>query len=201
MGYLQKTLFAFFILILFTQCEEPVITPKPRAYPRITYPEKGFKTFTGDFCNMTFQYPAYSKIERNKYFFGEEAPNPCWFNLYFPDFDAKLHCSYMSIDKENTIEHLQTQAFKMSDWHTKKASFIDEKTFTNPNNAIGMTFDVEGPAASPFQFYITDSLQEKHFFRAAFYFNSQINTDSLAPIYNFIKEDLHVMVNSFKWKE
>ncbi len=196
-----KAIFAILILSFFTQCEEPVITPKPRGFPKITFPEKGLKQFTGDYCNMEFKYPAYAEIQRNKYFFGEEAPNDCWFNLYFPDFDAKLHCSYTPIDKENNIEHLQKQAFKMSDWHNKKASFINENIFENQQSVIGMTFDVDGPAASPFQFFLTDSLQQDHFFRGAFYFNSQVNTDSLAPIYNFIKEDLKVMLNTFEWKE
>jgi len=196
-----KALFAIITIALFTQCEEPVITPKPRGFPKVTLPEKGMKEFSGDYCDMKFQYPAYAEIQRHKYFFGEVAPNECWFNLYFPDFDAKLHCSYTRIDKENNIEHLQKQAFKMSDWHQKKASFINENIFENQHSVIGMTFDVDGPAASPFQFFLTDSLQQEHFFRGAFYFNSKINTDSLAPIYSFIKEDLNVMLSTFEWTE
>jgi len=196
-----QLLFATITIVLFTQCEEPVITPKPRGYPKVTLPEKGFKEFSSDYCDMSFKYPAYAEVQRNKYFFGEEAPNDCWFNLYFPDFDAKLHCSYTPIDKENNIEHLQKQTFKMTDWHNKKANYIDEKIFENSNHVIGMTFDVEGPAASPFQFFLTDSLQQTHFFRGAFYFNSQVNTDSLAPVYAFIKEDLKLMLNTFEWKE
>ena len=201
MKILIQLFLAIMTIAFFTQCEEPVITPKPRGYPKVTLPQKGFKTFSGDYCDMQFQYPAYAEIERNKYFFGEAAPNECWFNLYFPDFDAKLHCSYTPIDKENNIEHLQKQAFKMTDWHNKKANYIDEKIFENENHAIGMTFDVQGPAASPFQFFLTDSLQQEHFFRGAFYFNSQVRADSLAPIYAFIKEDLQQMLNSFEWKK
>jgi len=199
---MSRIKFFFFLITVFLliQCENPPITPKPRAYPKIIFPQKGFKQFSEQYCNMNFQYPAYGEIQRNKYFFGETAPNPCWFNIYFPDFNAKLHCSYMPIDQENNIEHLQKQAFKMTDWHNKKASFIDEKIFENKQKTIGMTFDVEGPAASPFQFFLTDSLQQKHFFRAAFYFNAQVQTDSLAPIYDFIKEDLQTMLATFEWK-
>ena len=201
MKLLFNIFFAILLIFSFTSCEEPVITPKPRGYPKITFPEKGFKQFEADYCNMKFQYPAYAEIQRNKYFFGEEAPNDCWFNLYYPDFDAKLHCSYTPIDKVNNIEHLQKQAFKMTDWHNKKASFIDEKIFENSQHVIGMTFDVDGPAASPFQFFLTDSLQQAHFFRAAFYFNAQVNTDSLAPIYTFLKEDFEKILQTFEWKD
>jgi len=196
-----KSAAVIFIVVLFTQCEEPVITPKPRGYPKITFPEKGFKQFSTDYCDMQFQYPAYAEIKKNKYFFGEAPPNDCWFNLYFPDFDATLHCSYTDIDPTNNIETLQKKAFKLTDWHNKKASFIDEQIFENQQKVIGMTFNVDGPAASPFQFFLTDSLQQQHFFRAAFYFNAQVNTDSLAPIYTFIKEDLNKMLETFEWKE
>lgn len=200
MKVVSKFLLLLFSISLFTQCEDPVITPKPRGYPKIEFPKKGMIQFSEDYCQMTFQYPSYATIERNQYFFGEKAPNECWFNIYFPAFDAKLHCSYTPIDKENNIVHLQKQAFKMTDWHNKKASYIDDKIFENTQGTIGMTFDVEGPVASPFQFFLTDSLQEKHFFRAAFYFNSQVQADSLAPIYSFIKEDLNQMLTSFQWK-
>ncbi len=187
--------------LLLIQCEDPVLTPKPRGFPKVVFPQRGFQQFSADYCDMTFDYPVYAKIERNRYFFGEEAPNDCWFNIDFPTFNAKLHCSYLPIDKENTAQHLQKQAFKMTDWHNKKASYINEQLFENQKNAVGMTFDVEGPVASPFQFYLTDSLQQKHFFRGAFYFNTHMRPDSLAPIYNFIKADLIQMLNSFEWNK
>ena len=63
-----------------------------------------------------------------------------------------------------------------------------------------MTFDVDGPVASPIQFYLTDSLQQQHFIRGAFYFNSRAEPDSLAPVLSFIKEDIQVMLQSFQWE-
>ena len=191
----------FLLALSFLQCEEPIYAPKPRAYPKVEYPEKSYQTFEEDYCTMTFTYPTYAKIEQDKYFFGEAAPNECWFDVTFPDFDAVLHCSYVQIDKgKNNIETLQKDAFKMTDWHDKKASFIDDAFFENKHRAIGMTFDVEGPVASPVQFYLTDSLQQKHFIRGAFYFNSRAEPDSLAPILAYIKEDIQVLLQSFEWK-
>ena len=200
MNFFLRPLFLFLLILVGNACEEPVITPKPRAYPKVTFPQRGFSTFTRPDCAMQFQYPAYAKIEQNQYFFGEEAPNECWFNLQFPDFNATLHCSYTPIGGDQRLEELQKQAFKMTDWHNKKASYINENFFENSSGATGMVFDVEGPAASPLQFYLMDSLQQQHFFRGAFYFNSQINTDSLQPMYQFIKADLDRMLETFTWK-
>jgi hypothetical protein len=60
-----------------------------------------------------------------------------------------------------------------------------------------MVFSIEGPAATPFQFFITD--EKQHFFRASLYFKTKINTDSLAPVYDFVKKDLRKMIETFEW--
>ncbi len=200
-SFFKKSSWAFLGILLLAQCEEPILTPKPRAYPKVDYPERKYQQFSEDYCQMTFQYPTYAKIEQDQFFFGERAPDDCWFNINFPDFDAALHCSYVPIDnKKNTIETLQKDAFKMTDWHNKKASYIEDNFFENKHQVIGMTFDVEGAVASPVQFYLTDSLQQKHFLRGAFYFNSRAEPDSLAPILTFVKEDIRQMLTTFKWK-
>lgn len=199
MKYSFLSAFVLTFTLLFYQCDSPVITPKPRGYPKVELPERGYQTFTESFCNLTFEYPKYAKIEQDQYFFGDAAPNSCWFDVIFPSFKARLHCSYVPIDEENTAVTLQQEAFKMTDWHNKRASFIEESFFENEHNAVGMTFDVEGPVASPFQFYLTDGLQQKHFLRGAFYFDTQVQPDSLAPVITFIKKDLEKMLNTFQW--
>jgi hypothetical protein len=60
-----------------------------------------------------------------------------------------------------------------------------------------MIYSIEGPSASPFQFYLTDSAQ--HFLRGSLYFNSRTNPDSLAPILNFVRIDLSHLINTFEW--
>lgn len=62
----------------------------------------------------------------------------------------------------------------------------------------GFAFEMKGPAASPFQFFLSDSTN--HFFRGALYFNTQARPDSLAPVYEFVREDLMKMIETFEWK-
>ena len=199
--FIYKITFLLLVSVVFFQCEEPVYTPKPRAYPKVEYPEKTYQAFQEDYCTMSFEYPTYAKIEQDRFFFGDAPPSTCWFDINFPDFDAVLHCSYIAIDKKNTLETLQKDAFKMTDWHNKKATFTEDKFYENKNHVKGMTFDIEGPVASPIQFYLTDSLQEKHFIRGAFYFNSRTDQDSLAPILKFVRTDIQRMLDTFDWGE
>ena len=59
-------------------------------------------------------------------------------------------------------------------------------------------FDIDGPVASPTQFYLTD--EDKHFFRASLYFNSKVNPDSTAQVLEFLKPEIDTLLSSFKWK-
>lgn len=61
-----------------------------------------------------------------------------------------------------------------------------------------MQFEMTGPAATPFQFFITDSTS--HFMRGALYFNTQVRPDSLMPVYDFVKIDVDRLIKTFKFK-
>jgi gliding motility-associated lipoprotein GldD len=79
-----------------------------------------------------------------------------------------------------------------------KASSIDDSSFTTANGINGVYFTVGGNAATANQFFMTDS--SKHFLRGALYFDSAPNSDSLAPVIGFLKEDLKHMIGTLKWK-
>ncbi len=186
--------------ILFFACgEEAVYTPKPRAFPKVNYPEKSYQKFTEDYCHFTFEYPGYAKVEQEKSFFSEETSNPCWFDLTMPVFDARLHCSYYPINKENSFEKLRDDAFLLANKHIIKANAIDERMVQNANGVSGFVFQFDGPTATPFSFYLTDSTE--HYIRGSLYFNSTPRPDSLAPVINFVKEDLAKMIETFKWND
>lgn len=193
---------AIFLLVLFiASCEDPILTPKPRAYPKVVYPEKIYQPFTAGYCDFTFEYPKYAIIQQDTAFFDEKPENPCWFNVFVKDFDCRIHCSYATISKARPADKLKTDAFKMTDWHNKKATYIEETPLLNKaHNVKGMLFTVEGNVASQLQFFLTDTLEQEHFFRGALYFYTQANTDSLAPVYEFMKKDVERMIETFEWK-
>ncbi len=188
-------------LFLLGSCsEENVYTPKPRSYPKVNYPERGkYLLFDEDYCHFTFEYPAYANIEQDSSFFDELPPDPCWFNLSVPQLNASLYCSYLPVGRYKSFDQLRDDAFKMADWHIRKASYIDEQVIRNEHGVEGISFEFEGPTATPFQFYLTDTART-HFFRGSLYFNSEVNTDSLAPVYHFLKKDIDRLIETFRWK-
>ncbi len=180
------------IVILFIAACKNDYYPKPRGYFRIDLPEKEYIVFDSTFP-YSFEYPAYANITRNK-----NNGDPNWINIEFPQFKGTLHLSYKVVSG-NLTDYLEDTR-KMVMKHISKTSGIENRVFENPeNNVYGLTYHIGGiAAASPHQFYLTDST--KHFVRGALYFNVVPNNDSLAPVIDFLKEDINHMIETFEWK-
>ena len=176
------------MVLLIYSCKETYM-PKPHGYFRISFPEKQYNSYESDFP-YTFQFPDYSKIELID-------ADSCWINITFPDYNAKIYITYRTID--NNLSTLLEQSRKFSYNHTSKADEISESLTINWNKRVfGTQYEIKGDVASSLQFYLTDSLQ--HFMRASLYFNERPNQDSIAPVLNFIKEDVEKLIESFEWR-
>ncbi|MBP7211183.1 MAG: gliding motility lipoprotein GldD, partial [Paludibacteraceae bacterium] len=80
-----------------------------------------------------------------------------------------------------------------------KADAITEQAFENTNNDVyGILYEIRGNTASSVQFVLTDST--KNFLRGALYFNNRPNKDSLAPVINYIKDDVIRIMETTKWQ-
>lgn len=186
-------------LFLFGACKQEYV-PKPKAYPRITFPEHSYTAFNNNECPFTFEYPVYGKIvKKDSLRLAKTAENPCWMNIDFADFNADLYLSYRQIDsKEKTLPKLINDAYTMNAKHVIKADFIEDSLFVTQNHVYGVFYSVGGDAASAMQFYLTDSM--RHFMWASFYVKATPNEDSIAPVNRFFEKDLQHMINTFKWK-
>ncbi len=189
------------LLLVFclSACEDTLVVPKPRAYPRVMYPEKAYKPFEEGYCGFTFEQPVYARVEHDTTFFDEKPANDCWFNLMVPQLNAKIYCSYYPIGSRKDFDKLVADAYEMTNKHNIKASYIEEIPVYRPAEKVyGIVFHVEGAAASSYQFFLSDST--RNFVRGSLYFNTQARPDSLAPVVEFMKKDLDRMVGTFKWK-
>lgn len=184
----------FFLLILISACGETQ-SPRPKAYPRVYFPEKAYKEFDSAHCGYVFQKPVYSQmLKEEKYTEGQ----PCWFNLYFPDFDATLHISYHEYANSNEFDSLFEDTRKLVYKHIVRADDIEEIEVDSKSDRLsGLIFQLKGNTATNFNFYLTDN--EYRYFRGALYFNSKTETDSIAPAYQYLREDMLHLISTFKW--
>ena len=67
------------------------------------------------------------------------------------------------------------------------------------DHVFGELTDIGGDVGMPFQFFLTDSTT--HFVRAGLSFNTAANSDSLAPVIEYVKEDMMKLIESFQWKD
>jgi gliding motility-associated lipoprotein GldD len=141
----------------------------------------------------------YGQVEKKTEYFDTDPIHPCWFDIALPDFDGRIHFSYVSIENSSHFDKLVADAFKLSGKHNVKANYIDEIPFKNKQGVSGMVFNLEGPVASPFQFFMTDTTE--HFLRGSLYLNTEIRPDSLAPIYEFLKKDITLILNTLEWED
>ena len=170
-------------------------TPKPHGYFRIALPETSYKLLDSIYP-YTFEYPSYCIIQPDK--LSPEEKN--WINLHMPNFDGSLHLSYKTINgRENLAQYIEDSR-SMVMKHIPKANDIQQIPLSDPKEKVfGLVYNITGVnAASPYQFYVTDST--KHFLRGALYFNTLPNNDSLAPVIDFVKKDIAHLLNTLKWK-
>lgn len=194
--------FILLIILSLTACnnDDGIFTPKPRAYPRVVYPENTtYQKFDEGYCNFTFEHASYAEVEQDKLFFDEQPVDPCWFDIKVPELNAKIHCCYYPINKTNSFDKLRTDAFTLANKHTIKADYIDNLPIQKENGVSGFVFDIKGSVASPFQFYLTDSTS--HFMRGSLYINAKAQPDSLAPINDFMKKEVMHLINTFEWND
>ena len=180
------------MIYLSTNCTNKS-APKPRGYFRIEFPEKEYVLFDS-VMPYTFLYPKYARIEPD---FSRNS-EPYWINIVFPEFNAKIHVTYKNLMNEDLYLILE-DVIRLSFNHTIKADAIEEQVYIDDeNNVYGTLFEVRGNAASPLQFFATDSV--KRFIYGSLYFFNTPNRDSLAPVIDFINKDVLVLMENIRWK-
>jgi gliding motility-associated lipoprotein GldD len=180
------------LLLFFISCDSDYI-PKPRGYFRIDTPEKNYISLDTT-LPYSFEYPAFSQISPDPH-----APNQkYWINIDYPKFKGRIHISYKKVDN-NLAKYLEDSR-KLVLKHIPKASSIQNKLINRKeDNVYGLVYNIQGiGAASPYQFYLTDSIN--HFVRGALYFHTTPNNDSLAPVIKYIISDIDHLIETFQWK-
>ncbi len=186
------------LLFICQSCvQEQIPTPKPRQYPRINYPVGEWQEFSEAACPFVFDIPSYNRVVLNDMRKDKEQDHPCWFDIINDELGATIHCSYYEIDDVNTIDKLREDAYTMASKHNIKASYRDEIAIQTQQGSKGILFKIEGPVATPYQFYITD--EKEHFLRGSLYFTERIDVDSVAPVVDFLREDINKIVGSIQW--
>ncbi|GGG46652.1 gliding motility lipoprotein GldD [Hymenobacter glacieicola] len=173
----------------------PDFTPKPKGYNRIDLPPHAYQQL-GPGHPYRFEYSRYAKILRDSSYLAQ----PHWINVYYPSLQANVQVTYASLTgKPQLYSKLLEDARKLTSKHEIKATAIDENVLKTPHGMRVSVFELQGEVPSQFQFYTTDST--KHFFRGALYFRTATANDSLAPVIEYVKQDIVRMLNTLQFTQ
>ncbi len=195
MNDLIRNIFLLTIPLIFAFSCQQNDTPKPRAYFRIALPEKAYQSFDSAYP-YRFEHPEYSSFTPDT----RDVAERYWADIVFPGFRGRVHLSYKEVEDADQLRGFFNDAHTFVHRHIPKATAIHDEIITHDENQVyGMLFHIRGrEAASPLQFYVTDSLN--HFLRGALYFNVTPNNDSLAPVIDFLEEDIRHLFATLEWE-
>jgi gliding motility-associated lipoprotein GldD len=181
------------LLIFAPGCDEEINIPKPPTYLRLEIPDHSYKVFD-DPCPYRFEISELYAVKAVSD--GENLT--CHKDIDLGPLNGALHLSY--IDMEEPLATYVNFVNDKVDEHKVKATAIEDKNFINAKTRVfGTFFELQGDVASPFQFYLTDSV--KRFVSGVVYFNCVPKYDSLKPSLDYLKVDIEHMINSFEWQD
>ena len=186
-----KVILCLGVVVALWACGNSDPQPKPHGYFRIDFPQKTYREFQHE--RLAFRYPEYAEVVVDPLNDRHED----WFDISFPAFNAKIHLSYHPV--EHNFDTLAEDARTLALKHIQKASGIRQTLIQRDSACVyGLFYDISGVgAASPCQFFLSDTTT--NFLRGALYFNMTPNNDSLAPVIQFIRQDIDTLVYSLRW--
>jgi gliding motility-associated lipoprotein GldD len=184
-----------FIGIITTPSCKQQETPKPVAYPRLTYPHTGYIKADSLPYPISFDYPSFASLEIPT---GIEKEKK-WINIRFNKFQSVLYTSYFQ-ESEKTIHQRLLKNESVLNEQIPPYSHIRKQEFDSKDGLIkGYLYEIDGNTACPLQFVLTDKHQQM--FRGALYFKSVPNRDSIAAIIDGLTTDVRFLMENFKFKK
>ena len=187
--------FLGYIVVFFLLCGCTEYVPKPRGYYRIDLDDKVYERFDNERLPCSFDYAQnVSKVN-----FRGNMQDSIWIDIVYPKLNAKIYCTYKRMNG-NYLQLSEEARMLVYKPHTVKADAISESLYQDSDRSIyGILYELKGNTASNVQFVVSDSVT--HFLRGALYFNSNPNKDSIAPVVNYINEDIIRLVETLKWEK
>jgi gliding motility-associated lipoprotein GldD len=185
------------LVVFFSACGgEDSYVPKPRIFPKIELEAKYYTQVKSDDLHARFELPGYAVIKQDSQ---NAAPRQGWANIIYKPYDATLHLTHYSFQQWSLYDSLVQDTRKLVYKHLQRAEdIVEEPVSVYGSKQWGLVYRIKGNTATNLNFFITDSA--RNFVRGALYFNHATNPDSIAPVYDYIEQDIFHMIKTFQWQ-
>ncbi len=189
---MNQTLFLSCLFFMMA-CKEENPVPRPASYLRLELPDHSYTTYS-DGCDYSFDVSELYQVLPAP----AENGNECHKRIELGPLNGTAYIRYWNIGGE-PLAFFVNSANDEIDRHKLKADNIaDENIIRESDRVFGTFFELQGDVATPFQFYLTDSIS--HFLYCEVLFNSAPNYDSLRPTLQYVKKDLKHLTETLQWK-
>ena len=161
--------------------------PKPIAYPYIKNNSTEYIPHNVKSFPLQFNVSNNTNIESNE-------KNNGWLNIKYPQYNATIYCSYIATDNDK-LQNEINKSRELVYIHSKLASEINTLSYNDTSKNISAElYILNGKVATPLQFIATNN--RSFIFRGSLYFNSQVSNDSVAPIVEYLKNDIFQIIET-----
>lgn len=171
-------------------CTSENTVPRPPGYFRIAVHDTAYQSIALT-CPLQLEVSQSALFEPVKEF----APDSCWFNLAYPRYKARIHCTYAG---NIALDPVVEDAFELAYEHEIKADAIQVSSREYEQGGMAVKWALAGNAASPIQFLCTDG--QNRFLRGALYFEVRPNGDSLSPVVSRLDADIEHLMANIQWR-
>lgn len=163
--------------------------PKPYGYPRIERDSVVYMPYDSDMFPLAFDLPSDAVVDVNR---GEASS--VWINISYPEYGATLYCTYLPLRKRDAGAE-RAKAADLVYLHASKATSIDASSFEG-GEVSATVYRLYGNVATPVQFVADDG--DGFLMRGALYFNMAVEPDSVAPVVDFVENDVRRLLETLK---
>lgn len=186
-------LFLMGLLLVLTACID--YTPKPRGWLRIDPPSPAsYLPLDTAPLPYTFRRAAQSIV-----LLPADSGLQQGVTLSYPAWGATIYGSCLPVNRQQ-VGQAVAEGRRLLLRQLPYGARVEEKSYTHAEAKVyGSLFFVDGDAASPIQFLLTDS--DRYLFRGALYYDCRPDADSLAPVTGYLRTDIIELIESFRWRD
>ena len=185
----QKVSFCLIWFVFLGSCDT-AYKPKPRGFNYISFPEKNYQNIDVKGVYL------FKKNTLASHFLDPELP---WVTIKYKKLKAEILITHKEIITKSDLYTFIEESYKLIGRHQIKAESILERKVVTSKKKQATIFEIKGAVASPYQLITTDSV--KNFLRVALYLDVPIENDSIAPVINYLKDDVNQILNTLTWNE
>ena len=197
----MKTRTATILLLLvgatLASCHHKVdYTPKPEAYLRFDFPTKEYQLYDTTALPFTFERATNANVNLKK-----NERRDKWVDILYPEYRGVVFLSYKPLHSVKDLRGQIDTSYELLKMHFDFSSGVDERQYADPTSRVyATTYLLKGTnVASTYQFWVTDSTS--HFLRGSLFLDCTPNNDSLAPVLDYLQQDLVHLLETLKWRE